>query len=198
MRRSAENIEEKKETDIEKFEKLRERKTREYKEIQIAIIYIFGFKLYFAWKHSLKKSSLYLYTITFYLQFLCVAGYLKHSNDTPKLNIHKYANNIIEIYINRLITTTQIFIALDYSILMLEKYFHFTKRKKHFGKDILFPHRRSNWIHVLWKYFSNYVFLRFLEDKYKNLKEIGIIQGVSKLTIFANQWISKLHSSLYY
>ena len=48
MRRSAENIEEKKETDIEKFEKLRERKTREYKEIQIAIIYIFGFKLYFA------------------------------------------------------------------------------------------------------------------------------------------------------
>ena len=38
----------------------------------------------------------------FYSQTLCVAGYLKYSNDTPKLNIHKYTNyNIIEIYINR-------------------------------------------------------------------------------------------------
>ena len=30
----------------------------------------------------------------FYSQALCVAGYLKHSNDTPKLNIHKYNRNI--------------------------------------------------------------------------------------------------------
>ena len=35
---------------------------------------------------------------------------MKHSSDTPKLNIHKYANyNIKEIYINRLSTSTQIF-----------------------------------------------------------------------------------------
>ena len=51
-----------------------------------------------------------LYTIIFYLQFLCVARYLKRSNDTPKFNTHKYDNyNIIEIYINRLCTTMQVF-----------------------------------------------------------------------------------------
>ena len=60
---------------------------------------------------------------------------MKHSNDTPKLNIHKYANyNIIEIYINRLSTTAQIFIAIDYSIVMSEKYFNFRKILKHLGK----------------------------------------------------------------
>ena len=69
------------------------------------------------------KSSL---NVTFHLQFLCVAGYLKSSNDTPKLNIHKYNNyNIIETYINRLSLTMQIFIAMDYLILMSEKYLHF-------------------------------------------------------------------------
>ena len=42
----------------------------------------------------------------FYLQFCC--------SDTAKLNIHKYTNyNITEIYINRLSTTTQIFMAMD-------------------------------------------------------------------------------------
>ena len=34
------------------------------------------------------------------LQFLCAAGCLKHSNDTSKLNIHKYTNY------NTLSTTT--------------------------------------------------------------------------------------------
>ena len=39
-----------------------------------------------------------IYTVMFYLQFLCVAGYSKRSNDTLKLNIHKYTNyNMIEI-----------------------------------------------------------------------------------------------------
>ena len=67
-------------------------------------IYVFGFKLYFVRKHSLKKA---VYTIKFYLQILSVAGYLKSSNDTLKLNIHKHTNyNIIEIYINRLSTAT--------------------------------------------------------------------------------------------
>ena len=38
--------------------------------------------------------------------FFLVAGYLKHTSDTPNSNIHKYTNyNIIEIYINRLTTT---------------------------------------------------------------------------------------------
>ena len=74
-------------------------------------------KLYFVRKHSLKKKT--VYTVTFYLQFLCATGYLKRNNDT-KLNIHKYTNyNTIEIYMNRLSTTTQIFIAMDYLILML-------------------------------------------------------------------------------
>ena len=46
-----------------------------------------------------------VYIIKFYLQFLCVAGYLKHSNDVSSLNIPKYTNcDIIGIYINRLST----------------------------------------------------------------------------------------------
>ena len=122
-----------------------------------------------------------------YLQFLCAAGYLKHSNDTTKLNIHIYINIqiIIEIHINRLSTTMKIFIPMDYSIMMSEKYFHFRKDKS-IWQRLFFPPRKCNWIHDLWKYFSNYVFLRFLKGMYKNLKEIGINQVVSKLTIFVN------------
>ena len=70
----------------------------------------------------------------FYLQSLC-AGYLKHINDTLKLKIQKYTNyNIVEIYINRLRNTTQIFIAMYYSIMMSEKYFHFRKRQRYLAK----------------------------------------------------------------
>ena len=106
-------------------------------------------------------------TIKFYLQYLCVAGYLKLSNDTPNLNIHKYTNyNIIEIYINRLSTITQISIAMDYLVMMSEKYLYFRKRKKTFGKDIFYPTHRISWIHILWKYFPNYVFTK---DMFKNL-----------------------------
>ena len=76
----------------------------------------------------------------FYLHSLCVAGYLKYSNDTPKLNIHKHTNyNIIEIYINRLSITTQIFIAMDYSIMMSEEYFHFRKKQKHWQRHFSHP-----------------------------------------------------------
>ena len=76
-----------------------------------------------------------VYTIKFYLQILSVAGYLKSSNDTLKLNIHKHTNyNIIEIYINRLSTATQIFIAMDYLKLKSEKNLHFRKRQKHLAK----------------------------------------------------------------
>ena len=121
------------------------------------------------------KKFLYLYTSQFYLQFLCVAGYLKHSNDTKNLNIHKYTSyNMIEIYINKLSATTQIFIAIDYSIMMSKNYFHFRKRQKHLAKTFFSLTRRGNWIHVLWKYLLNYVFFQFLKDMHKNLNEIGI------------------------
>ena len=110
---------------------MKKKKNKEYEESQIATIHIFGFELYFTRKHNLKKSCLYHQIL-----FLCVAGYLKHNNDTPKLNIHKYTNcNIIEIYINRLSATTQIFIAFDDLIMMAEKYIYLRK-KKCFGKDI--------------------------------------------------------------
>ena len=81
-----------------------------------------------------------------------------------------------EMYINKLGTTTQIFIAMDYFILMSEKYLHFKKKTKEFGKEIVFPPRSFNWVHVLRKYFSNYVYLK---DLNKNLNEIGV-QFVSK------------------
>ena len=137
-----------------------------------------------------------VYTIKFYLQILSVAGYLKSSNDTLKLNIHKHTNyNIIEIYINRLSTATQIFIAMDYLKLKSEKNLHFRKRQKHLAKTFFFPPHKSNWIHALWKYFSNYLFLK---DTYKNLKEIRAISKLlSKLTISVNLWIFKLYSSLH-
>ena len=115
---------------------VKKKKNEECKESQITTLCIFiGFKLYYARKHSFKKSCLYPSTIKFYLQFLCVEGYLKHINNTLKLNIHKYTNyNITEICINRLSTTTQIFMTMDYSIMMSGKYFHFRKRQKHLAK----------------------------------------------------------------
>ena len=77
---------------------MKRKKNEEYEEIQITTIYIFSFKLYYAQNHNMKKSCLYL-------------------------NMHKYINyNITEIYINRLSTTTEIFIAMDYLIMMSEKY----------------------------------------------------------------------------
>ena len=112
---------------------MKRKKNVEYEKSKITTIYIFGFKSYFARKHNLKKKV--AYTIKFYLQFSCVARYLKHSNGTPNLNICKHTNyNITEICINRLSTTTQIFIAMDYLIMMSEKYLYFRKRKKHLAR----------------------------------------------------------------
>ena len=151
MRWSAENIEKKKKQTEENIEKRRE-KRRIWGKSNNHNIHIFDFKLYFARKHNLKKV---VFTIKLYLQFLCVAGYLKHSNDTPNLNIHKYTNyDIIEMYINRLSTTTQIFIAMDvrndvrYLIMMSEKYLYFRK-KTNIRKDIFYSPHTSNWVHVL-------------------------------------------------
>ena len=116
----------------EKHWKVKRKKNEEYEESQITTIYKLVLN-YILLKNKIWKEV--VYTIKFYLQFLCVAGYLKHSNDTPNLNIHKYTNyNIIEIYINRLSTTTQIFIAMDYLIMMSEKYLYFRKRKKHLAR----------------------------------------------------------------
>ena len=130
---SAENIEEKKKTDRRKPLKSEKKENEEYEENQITTIYIFRVLSYNLLENIIRKKVVNI--IKFYLQFLCVAGYLKHSNDTPNLNIHKYTNyNIIEIYINRLSTTTQIFIAMDYLIMMSEKYLYFRKRKKHLAR----------------------------------------------------------------
>ena len=60
---------------------------------------------------------------------------------------------------NILSTTTQIFKAVDYLILISEKYVRLRKRQKHVAR-IFSPPRRSTWIHVLQKYFSNYVYLK--------------------------------------
>ena len=69
----------------EKHRKVKRKKNEGFEESQITTIHIFCFKLYFAQKHNWKNSCLYhqvLFTV------LCVAGYLKHSKKTPKLNIH--------------------------------------------------------------------------------------------------------------
>ena len=79
---------------------MKRKKNEEYKESKMTKINIFGFtfnikNFIFLENIVWKKVN---YTITFHLQILCVAGYLKRSNDTPKLNIHKYTNyNIIAI-----------------------------------------------------------------------------------------------------
>ena len=55
------------------------------------------------WKTQFEYISLVyiVYIINSFLQFLCVARYLKHGNDITKINIHKYTNyNLIEICTN--------------------------------------------------------------------------------------------------
>ena len=155
-----------KERNIQKknIQKLRERKiknARKVKQKQYTSLVL----NYIMLENIIWKKV--VYTIKFYVQFSCVAGYLKHSNDNVHNSNDIYRNyTTIEIYINKLSTRKQIFIAMDCLIMMSEKYIYFRKRKKTFGKDISYPLHRSNWIHVLWKYFSNYVFSK---DIYKNL-----------------------------
>ena len=64
----------------------------------------------------------------------------------------------LEIYINRLGTTTQIFIALDYLILMSEKFLLYRKGQKPVVRKLFFTL-------LLRKYFSNYL--------YFNVQKIG-------------------------
>ena len=64
----------------------------------------------------------------------------------------------------------QIFIAMDYLILMSEKYLHFRKRQKHVPRNYFLPVEVTGFM-FLRKYFLSYVYLK---DMYKNLKEIEI------------------------
>ena len=76
----------------------------------------------------------------------------------------------MEIYINRLSLTMQVFITMDYLILMSEKYLHFRKRQKHVPRNYFLPVEVTGFM-FLRKYFLSYVYLK---DMYKNLKEIEI------------------------
>ena len=130
----------------EKHRKVKRKKNKEYEESQITTIYIFGFILYYARKHNLKKSCLY-HQILFTVFMCCMIIYIIlciHSNDDIHNSNDKYTNcNIIEIYINRLSTTTEIFIALDYLIMMSEKYLYFRKRKKNHLARTFFTHPKE-------------------------------------------------------
>ena len=135
--RCAENIEKKKNTDRRKTLLNQVKKNKEYKKSQITTMNILGvtfyIKNYILLKNIVWKKLVYIIKIN--LQFLFVGGYLKRGNDTPKLNMHKYNNyNMTKIYINRLRTTTQIFIA----ILMSENYAHFRKWQNHVARNF-FP-----------------------------------------------------------
>ena len=75
----------------EKHWKVTRKKNEQYEDT----IYTFGLKLYFARKYNLEKV---VYSIKFYLQFLCVAGYFKQSNDNIHNSNDKYRMyNIIQI-----------------------------------------------------------------------------------------------------
>ena len=85
--RGAEKIERKKKTEKKNIEKWRQQKNEEYKESQATTLNIFGFTFYVK-NYILLRSIIWkkaVYTITFSLKFLYVSGYLKLSNDTPKL-----------------------------------------------------------------------------------------------------------------
>ena len=130
----------------EKHRKEKRKKNKEYEESQITTIYIFGFILYYARKHNLKKSCLY-HQILFTVFMCCMIIYIIlciHSNDDIHNSNDKYTNyHIIEIYINRLSTTMEIFIALDYLIMMSEKYLYFRKRKKNHLPRTFFTHPKE-------------------------------------------------------
>ena len=76
----------KKKTDRTNTFKNEEKKNEEYKESQIITINIFGFT-FNTKNHILQENLIWknlVHNITFYLNFLCVAGYWKRSNDTSK------------------------------------------------------------------------------------------------------------------
>ena len=80
-------------------------------------------------------------TIKFYLQILCVAGYLERRNDTPNLNINKYTNyNIIEIYIK---VTGSMYVGNIFLIMCLDMYKNL-KRNWNYSGRIKIDHFRES------------------------------------------------------
>ena len=69
---------------------MKTKKKEDYKESQVTTMTILGFTFFIRNYTLLKKIVVkdkkvkVLFTITFYLEFLCIVEYLKHSNDTPK------------------------------------------------------------------------------------------------------------------
>ena len=69
---------------------MKTKKKEDYKESQVTTMTILGFTIFIRNYILLKnivvkdKKVKVLFTITFYLEFLCVVEYFKHSNDTPK------------------------------------------------------------------------------------------------------------------
>ena len=51
---------------------------------------------------------------------------------------------------------------MNYLILVSEKYIYFRNRQKDVAKESP-PHSKKNWIHVLRKCFSNYVYLKDID-----------------------------------
>ena len=129
-------IKEKKKTDRRKTLKSEEKEKRRIQGKSNNNNTTLWFKIIFCLYHFVYILLMYFgYTVKSYLEFLCVSEILKHSNDTANLNINKYTNyDIIEIYIKRSSTTTQFFIAMDYLIMMSEKYLYSRKRKKHLAR----------------------------------------------------------------
>ena len=78
---------------------------------------------------------------------------MKYSNDNINNSNDKHKNyNITEIYINRLSATTQIFLAMDYLVIMSEKYFYFRKTKKYLARTFFtYTIEVADWAHVLCK-----------------------------------------------
>ena len=102
--------------------------------------YLFYKKLYFARKHSLKKwfiPSHFIYS--FYVLQDIWSAVMIHQSSYGFLLVFRPNDLRPEMYINKLGTTTQIFIAMDYFILMSEKYLHFKKRQKNLARK-LFSH----------------------------------------------------------
>ena len=68
---------------------MKTKKKEDYKESQVTTMTILGFTFFIRNYILLKKIVVkdkkvkVLFTITFYLEFLCIVEYFKHSNDTP-------------------------------------------------------------------------------------------------------------------
>ena len=169
--RGAENIEKRRRKIEEKHWKIKRKKNEEYRESQITTINIFGFTFYIK-NHILLENiacKRVVSTIIFYLRYA-----LQDIWNAVMIQQSSYGFALVfrahdlrpEIYVNRLGTTTKIFIAMDYLILMLEKYVHFRKRQKYVARNF-FAHP----VEVTSVIFSEFC----ISQRYKqNLKQIWI------------------------